>query len=170
MHKCLPKFEHFLLFEFFFNNEAFNQKSGTVKLSGYVWTCSGCNIGPRKRILRMPRLYSEAHENVCVTLLWALHENIAAADQQFDFEKFALNAWMLSNWDSEHSRRVAKWFGIDIIHLRWIWNWLERVGFEPHFWACHTLFPEIQGWCLPVNYLSDYLNNELKWKYESSVF
>ena len=64
MHKSFRKWTWFWLFELFFKNEAFNQKSETVHLLGYGWTCFHDSSGPRKLILRMPRPYSEAHEKL----------------------------------------------------------------------------------------------------------
>ena len=71
MPKTLPKWERFWSFELFFKNEAINQKSGTVKLLGYVWTCSDDNSGTRKLILSLPRPYSEAHEKACFLAFWS---------------------------------------------------------------------------------------------------
>ena len=130
MHKSLPKFEHFLLFEFFFKNEAFNQKSGTVKLSGYVWTCSGCNIGPRKRILRMPRLYSEAHENAGSEGMWASYTMVTSGSQEVDSKKVVQNSCINSKWGFNHSGGVAKWFGIDFELIEWIWSIFMKIYFQ----------------------------------------
>ena len=77
----------FYFLNFFFKNEASNQKSETVKLLGYVWTCSGDNIGLRKLILRMPRPYSEAHEKACFQeLLKRPLQKLASHGQKFDFQ------------------------------------------------------------------------------------
>ena len=41
-----------------FKNETINQKSGTVKLLGYVWTCFPEYGGVGKWKLRMPRAFA----------------------------------------------------------------------------------------------------------------
>ena len=143
MHKSLPKAQHFWLFEFFFKNEAFNQKSETVKLLGYTWTCSGDNIGLRKLIFGMPRAYSEAHEMACFQGLSALYTNTASNGRKFDLEKIISNSSKMLKKCLKHLRRVGKWLGTDIIHLGWIWDLLKRIDFQPHFWVFHTLFAQI---------------------------
>ena len=52
------------IFQLFFKNETVNQKSETVKLLGYEWTCFPDSGGLRKLILSLPRPYSEPLENL----------------------------------------------------------------------------------------------------------
>ena len=54
----------FWLFEKIFKKEAFNQKSETVVLLGYIKSCFHDHGGTRKLILSKPRPYSEAHEKL----------------------------------------------------------------------------------------------------------
>ena len=64
MHKSFKKWMRFWLFEKNFKNEAFNQKSETVVLLRYIFTCFHDHGGTRKLILSKPRPYSEAHEKL----------------------------------------------------------------------------------------------------------
>ena len=58
MHKMDKNEGKKLLFQNIFKNEAFNQKSGTVKLLDYVWTCFPELGGVGKWKLRMPRTFA----------------------------------------------------------------------------------------------------------------
>ena len=62
--KKVHLFSCFVVLCWFLNNVSLNQKSETVKLIGYGWTCFHDSSGPRKFILRIPRPYSEAHEKL----------------------------------------------------------------------------------------------------------
>ena len=64
MHKSFKKWMQLWHFEKNSKNEAFNQKSETVVLLGYVNSCFHDHGGTRKLILRKPRPYSEVHENL----------------------------------------------------------------------------------------------------------
>ena len=69
---CINPSENGHIFDFlnfFFKNEAFNKKSEMVHFLGYESTCFHDSSGPRKLILRMPRPYSEPHENGCIYML-----------------------------------------------------------------------------------------------------
>ena len=62
--KILKKWMRFWLFEKIFKNEAFNQKSETVVLLRYIFTCFHDHGGARKLILSKPRPYSDVHEKL----------------------------------------------------------------------------------------------------------
>ena len=72
---------------FFYKNEAFNKKSETVKLLGYGWTCFHDSSGLGKLILRMPRLYSDAHENAGSEGMWASYTMVTSGSQEVDSKK-----------------------------------------------------------------------------------
>ena len=55
MHKSFRKWMQFWLFENFFKNEAFNQKSETVVLLRYIFTCFHDHGGARRLILSKPQ-------------------------------------------------------------------------------------------------------------------
>ena len=78
-----------LTFWIFFKKEAFTWKSEMMKLLGYEWTCFHDNSGPGKLILRMPRLYSEAHENAGSEGMWASYTMVTSGSQEVDSKKVA---------------------------------------------------------------------------------
>ena len=109
-----------------FKNEDFNQKSETVKLLGYRWTCFHDSSVFRKLILRT-RPYSEAHENAGCEGMWTSYTKVAYGGQEVDFKKVAQSACISSRLGFEHSTGVAKWFVIDFVVIEWIWNILPWV-------------------------------------------
>ena len=153
MHKSFRKWTWFWLFELFFKNEAFNQKSETVHLLGYGWTCFHDSSGPRKLILRMPRPHSEAHENAGYEGMWASYTKLASGSQVVDFKKVVQNACINSKLGFEHSGGVAKWFGIDFEVIEWIWSIFMKIDFQSHLMVFYTLSGEIQGSFLLVGYI-----------------
>ena len=132
MHKSFRKWAWFWLFEFFYKNEAFNQKSETVKLLGYGWTCYHDSSGLRKLILRMPRPYSDAHANAGSDGIWSSYTKVASGSQEVDSKKVAQNACINSKWCFEHSRGVTKWFGIDFELIESIWSIFMKIYFQRH--------------------------------------
>ena len=98
-----------------------------MKLLGYVWTCSGDNIGLRKLILRMPRIYSEAHEIACFQrLLKGLLQKMAPSGRKFDFQKVLQNASIVSKLTPDHSWGVAVHFRINFRPLERFWSDFRR--------------------------------------------
>ena len=122
----------FWLFELFFKNEAFNQKSETVHLLGYGWTCFHDSSGPRKLILRMPRPYSEAHEKLGFQAFSsAKRQKVVLELENSIFEKlFKMNVGG-SKWVPNHSPSVANCFGTDFRLTEWIWSdFMENENFD----------------------------------------
>ena len=124
MHKSFKKWAWFWLFELLFKNEAFNQKSETVKFLGYGWNFFHNSSGLRKLILRTPRPYSEAHENLHFRAFSSAKRKKRAfgSTRKSDFWEDVSNASRGSKWVPNDSPSVAYCFGTDIRPTEWIWS------------------------------------------------
>ena len=142
MHESVKKWTKNLLFRKCFKNEAFNQKSGTVKLLGYVWTCFPELGGVGKWKLRMPRALALLLERP----YFQLSHNFSKRKVVFEvkksiFKKLLKMCLWCQNW-------LLNTSGVSQSGLRSIsdmFNTLEAIFQKSKFWLFFRIFSLLFG-------------------------